>query len=117
MFLNTILYLSNKTRFCFIILTGKETKPEITGRKYLFSKGYRYRKNVKALPGSPDIILSKYKTIIFIHGCFWHGHNCNSGKLPETRKEFWTKKIKATIERDKKNKTDLENQGWNVLTI
>ena len=69
-------------------ISGKETKPEIIVRKYLFNKGYRYRKNVKSLPGTPDIVLSKYKTVVYVNGCFWHGHNCKAGKLPETRKEF-----------------------------
>ena len=98
-------------------ISGKETKPEILVRKYLFSKGYRYRKNVKTLPGSPDIVLSKYKTVIFINGCFWHGHNCKRAKLPETRKEIWDGKIRDNIGRDKRNTITLETLGWNVITI
>ena len=98
-------------------ISGKETKPEILVRKYLFANGFRYRKNVKYLPGKPDIVLPKYKTIIFVHGCFWHGHNCNAGKLPETRKDFWKEKIKGNVERDKRNKFELEELGWKVLTI
>ena len=83
-------------------ISGKETKPEILVRKFLFANGYRFRKNDKRYLGKPDIVLPKYKTIIFIHGCFWHGHNCLAGKLPETRKEFWKEKINGNIERDKK---------------
>lgn len=98
-------------------ISGKETKPEIIVRKYLFSKGYRYRKNVKSLPGSPDIVLSKYKTIIFIHGCFWHNHNCKAGKLPGTRKEFWGNKISQTKVRDRKNLLSLQKMGWKVITV
>jgi len=97
--------------------SGKETKPEILVRKYLFANGFRYRKNVKDLPGKPDIVLPKYKTIIFVHGCFWHGHNCKAGKLPETRKEFWKEKINGNIQRDKNNKIELQKQGWKVITI
>ncbi len=82
---------------------GKETKPEILVRKFLFEKGFRYRKNDKRYPGKPDIVLPKYKTVIFIHGCFWHGHNCSAGKLPETKKEFWQNKIDSNIVRDKKS--------------
>jgi len=98
-------------------ILGKETKPEILVRKYLFSNGFRYRKNDKRYPGKPDMVLPKYKTVIFIHGCFWHGHNCPAGKLPETRKEFWKKKINENIERDTRNKIELEKEGWKVITI
>ena len=98
-------------------ISGKETKPEILVRKFLFANGFRYRKNDKRYPGKPDIVLPKYKTIIFIHGCFWHGHHCPAGKLPETRKEFWKNKINGNIERDKKNILELKKQGWNVIVI
>jgi len=98
-------------------ISGKETKPEILVRKHLFANGFRYRKNVKGLAGKPDIVLAKYKTVIFVHGCFWHGHSCKAGKLPETRKEFWEKKINDNIKRDKRNKSELEKLGWNVMTI
>src|ERR1700739_1798896 len=83
-------------------ISGKETKPEIIIRKFLFSKGFRYRKNVSTLPGKPDIILSKYSTVIFVNGCFWHGHkNCKAAKLPSTRRQFWEEKINNNIVRDK----------------
>ena len=98
-------------------ISGKETKPEILVRKFLFANGFRYRKNDKRYPGKPDIVLPKYKTVIFVHGCFWHGHNCPAGKLPETKKEFWKNKIQGNIERDKKNKIELEKKGWRVITI
>jgi len=98
-------------------ISGKETKPEILVRKFLFANGFRYRKNDKRYPGKPDIVLPKYKTVIFVHGCFWHGHNCPAGKLPETRKDFWKNKIQGNIERDKKNKIELEKKGWRVITI
>lgn len=73
-------------------ISGKETKPKIIVRKFLFSKGFRYQKNVSNLPGKPDIVLPKYKSIVFVHGCFWHNHNCNAAKLPETKKNFGLKK-------------------------
>jgi DNA mismatch endonuclease (patch repair protein) len=98
-------------------ISGKETKPEIIVRKYLFSKGFRYRKNVKTLPGSPDIVLYKYKTIIFVQGCFWHGHNCNASKFPETRKDFWLQKILDNVERDIRNQLELKTLGWKVLIV
>lgn len=98
-------------------ISGKETKPEIIVRNFLFANGYRYRKNDKRYSGKPDIVLPKYKTIIFVHGCFWHGHNCPDGKLPETRNEFWKNKISENIKRDKKNINDLDNNGWNVIII
>ena len=99
-------------------ITGKETKPEVLVRKYLFLKGFRYRKNVKKLHGKPDIVLPKYKTIIFIHGCFWHGHkNCKASKLPETRRVFWEEKIACNIERDKRNITQLKNEGWKTFIV
>lgn len=99
-------------------VSRKETKPEILVRKFLFNQGYRYRKNVKTLPGKPDIVLPKYKTVIFVHGCFWHGHkNCKASKLPETRKEFWANKIKANILRDKKVKKKILSEDYNVITV
>ena len=99
-------------------ISGKDTKPEIIVRKYLFSKGFRYRINDKRYPGKPDIVLPKYNTVIFVHGCFWHGHkNCKASNLPETRKEFWEKKIGDNIKRDRKNNRKLKNDGWKVITI
>lgn len=96
----------------------ENTIPEIIVRKFLFSKGFRYRKNDPRYPGKPDIVLPKYQTIIFVHGCFWHGHNnCKASKLPETRKDFWKKKISDNIIRDLKNIRELEKQGWNVIVV
>lgn len=99
-------------------ISGKETKPEILVRKILFAKGFRYRKNDKRYPGKPDIVLPKYKTVIFINGCFWHGHkNCEKAKLPETNYNFWKNKIEGNIERDKRNYEQLKNLGWNVIVL
>lgn len=94
------------------------TKPEEMVRKYLFSKGLRYRKNVKALPGKPDIVLPKYKTIVFVNGCFWHGHNgCKYFVMPKSNTEYWESKIDSNIARDQRTYDSLSALGWNVLVI
>lgn len=99
-------------------VTGKETKPEIIVRKYLFARGLRYRKNVKRLPGTPDIVFPKYKTAVFVNGCFWHGHKgCRYSHLPSTNFEYWEKKIADNIERDERKKRELEGVGYRVLII
>jgi len=95
-----------------------ETKPEIKVRKFLFSKGFRYRKNSKSLPGKPDIVLPKFKTIIFVNGCFWHGHkNCEAATIPKSNKSYWINKISSNIRRDKKKKRELRKLGWNVIVV
>lgn len=98
-------------------IKGKDTKPEIIVRKYLFSQGYRYRKNDKRLAGHPDIVLPKYKTVIFINGCFWHKHDCKYFKWPKSNMEFWQNKIEANVKRDKTVINLLQEQGWNVIVI
>jgi DNA mismatch endonuclease, patch repair protein len=99
-------------------IRGKETTIEVMVRKFLFKRGLRYRKNDKRYPGSPDIVLPKYRTIIFIHGCFWHGHNsCKLFRVPKTRTEFWTNKINRNIERDRTNIEKLISMGWKVIII
>ncbi len=99
-------------------IRSKNTKPEIKLRKALFAKGFRYRVNDKRLPGKPDIVLPKYKTVIFVNGCFWHGHeNCKYANTPKTNTEFWTNKIALNKERDKKNTEKCISMGWNVLTV
>ena len=99
-------------------IKGKDTKPEILVRKFLFSKGFRYRLHSKKLPGKPDIIFPKYKTVIFIHGCFWHGHeNCKYSALPKTRTEWWQKKIETNRINDQKSLALLKKDGWSIITI
>lgn len=99
-------------------IRGKSTKPEVLVRKFLFSRGFRYRLNVKDLPGKPDLVLKRYKTVIFVNGCFWHGHeNCKYFVLPKTRTEWWKNKIEQTKKRDYINKKALVKMGWNVLSI
>ncbi|MES2556093.1 MAG: DNA mismatch endonuclease Vsr [Bacteroidota bacterium] len=111
------IYSSRKRSFIMSKISGKETKPEIKVRKYLFALGFRYRKNVSTLPGKPDIVLPKYKTVIFINGCFWHGHDCKAAKLPTTRTEFWSDKISANRERDNRTYQTLEAIGWKILVV
>ena len=99
-------------------IRGKDTKPEELVRKYLFSQGFRYRKNDARLPGKPDIVLPKYKTVIFVNGCFWHGHEgCHYFVWPKNNAEFWKKKIGSNIERDAKNHALLAKLGWNVIVV
>ena len=94
------------------------TKPEEAVRKYLFSKGLRYRKNVKTLPGKPDIVLPIYKPIVFVNGCFWHGHqNCRYFVMPKSNAEYWSEKIKRNKERDITIYNQLTEVGWNVITV
>ncbi|VBB05621.1 dna mismatch endonuclease vsr [Lucifera butyrica] len=96
---------------------GKNTGPEIKIRSTLHSLGFRFRLNRKDLPGKPDIVLPKYKAVIFVHGCFWHGHSCKRGHRPQTNEEFWNKKIDGNIKRDQVNMNNLEKLGWRVLVI
>ncbi|MBC7885238.1 MAG: DNA mismatch endonuclease Vsr [Saprospiraceae bacterium] len=99
-------------------IKGVDTKPELMVRKFLFSKGYRYRLHDKILPGKPDIILPKYKTIIMVHGCFWHGHkSCKYFVIPKTRTEWWTEKINKNRANDEKNETALIALGWKVIQV
>lgn len=98
-------------------IRSTNSKPEEIVRKYLFSKGFRYRKNVKKLPGCPDIVLPKYKTVIFVNGCFWHKHDCPRFVWPSSNQEYWKPKILRNVERDKNNCRELSSKGWNVITI
>lgn len=103
---------------CMSNVKSKDTKPEILVRKFLFSHGYRYRVNRKDLPGKPDIVLPKYKTVVFINGCFWHGHeNCKYATIPETNYDFWIAKISGNVERDKLTRKKLTLMGWRVIEI
>ena len=99
-------------------IRSKDTKPEIIIRKYLFSRGYRFRINHKRLPGKPDIVLRKYRTVIFVNGCFWHGHQgCKYYSLPKTNMEFWRQKIERNRLRDITVRYKLAKMGWHCLTI
>ncbi len=99
-------------------IKGKNTKPEMLVRKFLFAHGFRYRLNVKDLPGKPDIVLPKYKTVIFVNGCFWHGHKgCKYFVVPKTRTEWWLNKIKDTQKRDREAEIQLNVLGWRVIIL
>lgn len=98
-------------------IRSTNSKPEEKVRKYLFSQGLRYRKNVRKLPGCPDLVFAKYKTVVFVNGCFWHKHDCPRFVWPSSNEEYWRHKINGNVERDKKNYALLESQGWQVLVI
>ncbi len=100
------------------MIRGKNTKPEIIVRRFLHSKGFRFRLHKKDLRGKPDIVLPKYKTAIFIHGCFWHGHkNCKYFVVPKTRTKWWLNKIEGNRETDKRNNLKLRKAGWKIITL
>lgn len=96
---------------------GKDTKPELLIRKALFKRGFRYKLHDKYLPGKPDLVFPKYHTIVFIHGCFWHRHDCHLFKWPSTRPDFWKNKINRNVEVDDHNYAALKKEGWRILTI
>ncbi len=98
-------------------IQAKDTKPELIVRKALHKEGFRYRLHAKDLPGKPDIVLPKYKAVILINGCFWHGHDCHLFKWPSTRQEFWLKKITGNQQRDIKNRLSLEKEDWKSLVV
>lgn len=99
-------------------IKGKDTKPEMIVRKYLFSRGLRFRVQVRKLPGTPDIVLPKYKIVVFVNGCFWHGHEgCKYFRLPKSNVEFWREKIERNIERDKESMKTLFDLGWKVIRV
>lgn len=99
-------------------IRSENTTPEIRVRSALHRAGYRFRLHVKTLPGSPDIVLPKYKTVIFVHGCFWHNHKgCSISRIPSTNSDFWKKKFQRNVERDKRVKKELRKLGWKVIVV
>ncbi len=99
-------------------IKSKDTKPEVLVRSFLHRAGFRFRNNVKDLPGRPDIVLPKYRTVVFVHGCFWHQHEgCPNATMPKSRKEFWKKKLDRNTERDKEATQKLREAGWNVAVV
>ena len=98
-------------------IRSKNSKPEEIVRKYLFSQGFRYRKNDSRLPGKPDIVLPKYKTVIFVNGCFWHKHDCGRFVWPSSNEEYWRSKILGNVARDQRNYQQLQELGWRVLVV
>ena len=99
-------------------IRSKDSKPEMIVRRYLFRKGFRFRLHVKSLPGKPDLVLKKYRTVIFVHGCFWHGHEgCRYFVIPKTRTEWWLHKIESNKKKDRSNRDRLRRDGWTVYEI
>ena len=104
--------------YCMSRIHSEATKPELKVRQWLWRHGYRYRLNVKSVPGKPDIVMRKYRTAIFVNGCFWHGHEgCDKFKIPQTNREFWVNKIKRNQERDQRNYQVLHDNGWQVIVV
>lgn len=103
---------------CMSHIRGKDTRPELLVRRYLYSHGYRYRLHERRLPGHPDIVMRRLHTVILVNGCFWHGHDdCKLFRLPRTRREFWETKINRNRQRDQQDREQLHQLGWNVITL
>ncbi|NPC49886.1 DNA mismatch endonuclease Vsr [Corallococcus sp. AB032C] len=104
--------------YCMSRIQGKDTKPELTVRKIARALGFRYRLHAKSLPGTPDLVFSSRRKVIFVHGCFWHRHSCRYGQVePKTRREFWLNKLQGNVARDRRNIRNLHRLDWRVLTI
>ena len=103
--------------YCMSRIGSKNTKPELIVRRFLHAHGLRYRLHVRRLPGTPDLVLPRYKTVILVNGCFWHGHDCSAYKLPRTRTEFWEDKIARNRERDARKYLQLRAMNWHVIQI
>lgn len=98
-------------------IRGKDTRPEMTIRKGLHAAGFRYRLHDRRLPGKPDLVFPKHRAVVFVHGCFWHGHDCHLFRLPATRSDFWRGKIEGNVERDRLVSGQLREQGWRIATV
>lgn len=98
-------------------IRGRNTRPEVWLRRMLFAMGYRFHLHAADLPGRPDVVFTKRKAVIFMHGCFWHGHSCPAGRIPKTRREFWERKLAANRERDARQMRLLEGAGWRVMVV
>ncbi|MFC2951942.1 very short patch repair endonuclease [Marinicaulis aureus] len=116
--MGTDIFSANKRSEIMRAVKGRDTTPEIALRKKLFALGLRYRLNVKDLPGKPDLVFPKHKTVVFVHGCFWHGHTCKRGnRQPKQNADYWKDKIARNMARDQKNAAELEKLGWRVITV
>lgn len=114
----TDVFTEEKRSWIMSRIKGRNSKPELEVRKLLFANGFRFRLHVKDLPGKPDIVLPKYRTVIFVHGCFWHGHTgCKRAILPSTNEEFWKQKIEKNIQRDKVATMALKRLGWRIIVV
>lgn len=109
---------ATQRRACMAAIRGKDTSPEIVVRKALHALGYRFRVHRAQLPGKPDIVLPRFRTVVFVHGCFWHGHDCARGKRkPVNRASYWETKVNGNRRRDRQHLEDLRNLGWNVIIV
>lgn len=112
------IFSEEQRSYVMSCVTSKNTKPELIVRSYLHRTGFRFRIHGKKLPGNPDIVLPKYGTVIFVHGCFWHRHpNCARSTMPSTREQFWKEKFEKNVARDKKNQNLLDEDGWRILVV
>ena len=109
--------ISESRRKNMAAIRGKNTKPELAVRRFLHASGFRYRLHAKNLPGRPDIVLKRFNTAIFVHGCFWHHHGCANSVWPKTRSDFWRTKILGNRRRDRRHNRTLEKMGWRVATV
>ena len=98
-------------------IRGRDTQPELYVRKALWSRGFRYRLHARQLSGAPDVVLRKYRTAIFVHGCFWHQHGCSKTHRPSSNRQYWDRKLDGNVARDARNQTKLRESGWNVFTV
>lgn len=115
---STDVFTKEKRSHVMRAVKGKNTGPEIELRKKLFATGLRYRLNVNTLPGKPDLVFAKHRTVVFVHGCFWHGHSCKRGaRAPKQNAAYWKEKITRNKQRDKTNAAELEKLGWRVVTV
>ena len=116
--MGTDIFSANKRSEIMRAVKGRDTTPEIALRKKLFALGLRYRLNVKDLPGKPDLVFPRHKTVVFVHGCFWHGHSCKRGnRQPKQNADYWKDKIARNMARDQKNTAELKKLGWRVITV
>ncbi|MGV8931636.1 MAG: very short patch repair endonuclease [Luteimonas sp.] len=99
------------------LIRGRDTKPELVVRRYLHAQGMRFTLHSSGLPGHPDIVLPKYSVVVFVHGCFWHAHRCQKGRIPATRSAFWKEKLERNGRRDKRNARALRKMGWHVFHV
>lgn len=98
-------------------IRAQDTDPEMRVRKWLHANGYRYRLHVKNLPGRPDVVFKSRKKAIFVHGCFWHLHGCSTARTPKSNRQYWSPKLEGNVDRDQRNRQQLENTGWDVLVL
>lgn len=114
----TDVFPKEKRSWIMSRVRGRDTKPEILARSFIHCMGFRFRIHRRDLPGNPDIVLPRYSKVIFVHGCFWHGHKrCPRSRRPSTHRDFWNKKLNSNIERDKRNRKELRQMGWKVLLV